>query len=195
MPPPRPWRLQVALEAAIVLAAIAAVAVCVPPLPQQAAYHDLADGRALWGVPNAGNVLSSIVMAAPGALGLAALWQSAAARRQGRGAPSPTESACWAVCCAGMLGVGVASIYYHLAPCTPRLLWDRLCIAPSFTALLAAVVAERRGATAGGAALLVLTSAGLGSVWHWHTSEAAGRGDLRWYLLIQVGSGELPAEW
>lgn len=197
MPPPAlPWRAQAACEAALVLAAIVGVAAFVPRLPQREAYHDLADRRPLWGLPNAGNVLSSVVLAAPGALGLAVLWQSAAARGRGRargsgGRRSAVESVCWSVCFAGMLGVGAASVYYHLAPSTPRLLWDRLCIAPSFAALLAAVVAERRGGAAGATVLLLLASAGVASVWHWHAGEAAGRGDLRWYLLIQVGSGAL----
>ena len=50
---------------------------------------------------------------------------------------------------AGVALTGLGSAYYHWAPDTPRLFWDRLPMTVGFMALLAAIVAERVSVTAG----------------------------------------------
>lgn len=109
------------------------------------------------------------------------------------------------------------SAYYHLQPNTERLAWDRLgmvsrgacagrrwcCVllpplgchpaslpqALTFASLNAGVVAERCSHTAGLLSLLPLQLAAAGSVAAWQASEAAGKGDLRAYLLVQGLAG------
>src|SRR5579871_3712937 len=46
------------------------VAFCLPPIPQDPAYHDFADGRTILGVPNLLNVISNLPFVVVGALGL-----------------------------------------------------------------------------------------------------------------------------
>lgn len=76
------------------------------------------------------------------------------------------------------------SARYHLNPEHATLAWDRLGMCCTFASLLAAVIAERRRAAAGVLALPLLLMAACGSVLWWQASEAAGRGDLRWYALM-----------
>lgn len=84
------------------------------------------------------------------------------------------------------------SAYYHLNPTNATLAWDRLGMALTFASLLCASVAQRRRPGAGAALLAPLLLAAAGSVAAWQASEAAGRGDLRPYLLVQGLTGELP---
>ena len=179
------------------LAAVAAAA-AMHPTAQARSYHSFADQRSLWGVPNCANVLSSLPIGAPGLAGLWLLSRHGAARGGARSrapaaaasTPAAAELAAWAAACLGTLLIAAGSVYYHLAPSTPTLVFDRLGIAITFSGLLSAVVAERRGPAAGGAVLGVLLLAGPASVAWWHASEAAGSGDLRWYLLVQLTAGE-----
>jgi hypothetical protein len=71
------------------LAGLAAVALLlVPPIPQDPAYHRLADSRPWLGIPNALNVLSNAGFLLVGALGLAFV---AAGGRGGRAFRQPGE--------------------------------------------------------------------------------------------------------
>ena len=54
-----------------------------------------------------------------------------------------------------------------------------------FTAILAAIIAERISLRAGLLSLVPLIAAGIGSVVYWQMTELAGRGDLRPYVLVQ----------
>ena len=161
--------------------AAAAVLRWLPPIPQDAAYHAFADGRALLGVPNFLNVVSNAAFVLVGALGLHALW---------RGRPAPVFGAAWERTAfvgvfAGTALTGVGSAWYHLAPTNATLVWDRLPITLVLMALSAAVVGERLGARAGRWLLPALPAAGAASVVYWYASEAAGAGDLRPYGLVQ----------
>lgn len=82
------------------------------------------------------------------------------------------------------------SARYHLSPNTATLAWDRLGMCCTFASLLAAVIAQLRSAAAGLLALAPLLAAACGSVLWWQASEAAGRGDLCWYALVQGLAGE-----
>jgi hypothetical protein len=85
----------------------------------------------------------------------------------------------------GVALTGLGSAYYHWAPDTPRLFWDRLPMTVGFMALLAAIVAERVSVTAGLVVLGPLIAAGVGSIIYWRASELRGAGDLRPYALVQ----------
>src|SRR6185295_14085143 len=102
-----------------------------PPVPQDPAYHRMADTRPLWGIDNALNVLSNAPFLLVGALGLAGL------RHRVR-LLDPRERRPWAVFFAGLFLTGIGSAYYHLATDNDRLLWDRLPLAITFMGLFAA---------------------------------------------------------
>jgi hypothetical protein len=159
--------------------ALAAAAVS-PPIPQDPAYHRLADGRTFFGIPNALNVVSNAPFVLVGALGAWAIRPGGRARFiEGR------ERWPWAVFFAGLFLTGFGSAYYHLAPDNQRLMWDRLPLAMALMGLFAAIVMERIGVRIGLALLGPLVAIGLASVLWWHAGELEGRGDLRLYAIVQ----------
>jgi hypothetical protein len=156
-----------------------------PAIPQDPAYHDMADRRTLLGIPNALNVLSNVPFAFVGAFGLAML-------RRARSRPSPLVDP-WTRWPYGVAFVAIVltafgSGYYHLAPGNARLLWDRLPIAVVCAGLVAAVVAECGGLALARRLLVPLLALAVGSVLYWSWTEGRGAGDLRPYAFVQFGS-------
>ena len=168
------------------LAAAAVGVFSLPALPQDPAYHVMADRRTLLGIPHALNVLSNLPFAVTGGLGLAAV---AAARRRLRS----FRADAWRAAAYGALFGGVAltafgSSYYHLAPDNARLIWDRLPMTVGFMGLLAAMLDERVRRGLARVALVPLLIVGAFSVAWWGYTESRGAGDLRLYGLVQFGS-------
>jgi hypothetical protein len=174
--------VRIAVLLGVAGAAGAAIAVF-PPIPQDPTYHRFADTRPLGSVANGWNVLSNLAFLLVGRYGL---W------RVGRAPTGPRtafldarERWPYALFFAGVALTGLGSAYYHWAPDTPRLFWDRLPMTVGFMALLAAIVAERVSVTAGLVVLGPLIAAGVGSIIYWRASELRGAGDLRPYALVQ----------
>lgn len=164
------------------LAALAAAgAWLVPPIPQDPAYHHLADSRAWRGIPNALNVLSNVGFLVVGALGLA--FVTGAGARVFR---EPAERWPYAVFFGGLLLTGFGSAYYHWEPGNVRLAWDRLPLAITLMGLLVATISDRIGVKAGSWLLAPLVATAVGSVIYWYWTEQQGAGDLRLYALVQV---------
>jgi hypothetical protein len=157
-----------------------------PPLPQDPAYHLMADQRALLGIPNCLNVLSNLFFAVAGLMGLAAIF----CRRAERPTPfaDPWERWPYAALFAGTALTAFGSAYYHLAPDNARLVWDRLPMTLGFMGLLTAVLAERVSLPVGRRLFCPLLLFGAGSVAYWYWSELRGGGDLRPYVLVQFGA-------
>jgi amino acid transporter len=182
MPDPVPGsttstRVRVVVLASVVAAACG-VALALPPIPQDPAYHAFADARRWLGVPNFQNVATNAPFLAVGAAGLAA------ARRATNLDPSLRRA--YAVFFAAVAAVAFGSGWYHLAPTTQSLFWDRLPMSVAFGALCAALIGERLGARAGRALLAPLVIACVASVVWWRVTEERGRGDLRPYVLAQA---------
>jgi hypothetical protein len=170
---------------AILIAATAAlivVAFLLPRIPQWATYHDFADQRAWLGIPNFLDVVSNLPFAIVGLLGLSFL----AGRESVARFHDPRERWPWWVVCFGLLLTAFGSSYYHWTPDNAHLVWDRLPMAVTFMALVAAVVTERISVRAGLWLLPVLVGIGMWSVLAWYASEQRGAGDLRFYAFIQV---------
>jgi Ceramidase len=163
------------------------VAVIVPPIPQDPAYHDFADRRGLLGVPNALNVLSNLPFLVVGAAGLAFLARD---RSTGAGTAFLTaaERQPYWLLFAGVALTGIGSAYYHWTPDNATLFWDRLPMTIAFMALLSSVIAERIDLTAGLRLLAPLLAVGVLSTLYWHVGEQRGAGDLRPYALVQFGT-------
>jgi hypothetical protein len=160
---------------------IAVIAIPLPPIPQPQAYHNFADHRAWLGISNFGDVASNLPFAVIGLFGLMVLFTSQAVMFS-----DPRERWLYVVMFAGLILTAFGSTYYHLAPGNARLVWDRIPIMIVFMALLAAVIAERVGVSAGLYLFPVLQAAGVGSVLLWRAGDLRGHDDLRFYAAVQV---------
>lgn len=160
-------------------AASAALAAALAPIPQDPAYHRMADSRRFLDIPNALNVLSNVPFMVAGLAGLGALASGTLAF------VDPRERWPYAVFFVGLALTGLGSAWYHLSPGDTRLMWDRVPLAVTIMALLAAMIAERIGVGAGVGLLAPLVALGVGSVLYWHAGETRGHGDLRLYGLVQ----------
>lgn len=149
----------------------------IPPIPQPAAYHQFADARTLWDIPNALNVLSNLPFL------LVGMWGLLVVRRANF--TDSRERLPYGVLFAGVAVTAFGSAYYHWAPDNDRLVWDRLPITFGFMGLFAGMVSERVSLRAGRTLLWPLVAAGVASVFYWHWTETQGAGDLRPYLLVQ----------
>lgn len=165
------------LAASAVLCAIAAVVV--PPMAQPLSYHEFADCRTIWSIPNFFNVLSNLPFLIGGVLGIALIWQGGGAFLD------PREQLPYLVFFLGALLTSFGSAYYHLAPDNPRLVWDRLPMTLGFAGLVAAAVAERASLRLGLRSLWPLLAVGAGTVIYWYATERLGRGNLMPYAIYQ----------
>ena len=167
----------------VVAIVIAIIALFLPPIPQPLAYHNFADQRGWFGIPNFGDVVSNLPFAIVGLWGLIFLFDP----RPGTFS-DPRERWLYLVMFPGLILTAFGSAYYHLAPGNARLVWDRIPIMMVFMALLAAVIAERISVVAGLWLFPLLQAAGIGSVLVWRAGELQGHGDLRFYAAVQVYS-------
>jgi hypothetical protein len=155
-----------------------------PRIPQDPAYHQFADQRTFFGIPNCLNVISNAPFLLVGGLALGFLFR---APREGEKSAfiNPPERWPYAAFFLGVALTSVGSTYYHLAPSNGTLIWDRLPMTVAFVSFFAAVVAERISLKAGIWLLLPLILIGVGSVAYWNFTEIHGRGDLRPYGYVQ----------
>ena len=135
-----------------------------PPLLQNQSYHEFADQRELFGIPNFWNVVSNLPFIAVGAIGLLCLRRDATT----------------VVLFSGIFLTGFGSSYYHLNPNDNTLFWDRLPMTFCFAAILAAVVEERVDLRAGAMLLRPLLAIGVFSLLLWRWTD-----DLRLYAWAQ----------
>jgi len=135
-----------------------------PPLLQDQSYHQFADQRELFGIPNFWNVVSNLPFIAVGVVGLLRVRRDATT----------------IVLFTGLFLTGFGSSYYHLNPNDGTLFWDRLPMTLCFAAILAAVVEERVDARAGAMLLRPLLAIGIFSLLLWRWTD-----DLRLYAWAQ----------
>ncbi len=153
----------------------------VPPFPQPLWYHNFADRRCLLCIPHTLNVVSNLPFLLVGIWGVCCLLRT----KPLQGFQDPSERWPYVAFFAFIALTGVGSAYYHLDPNNDRLLWDRLPLAMAFMALFAIIIAERINRRVGMALFVPLVVLGGASVVYWHATEVWGRGDLRFYLLVQ----------
>lgn len=164
------------------LAASMTVLLLVDPIPQDPDYHRFADSRVWFGIPNFSDVMSNAGFALVGMLGI---WL-VVGKRRGEIFPDPRDSRAYLVLFIGVGLVSLGSAYYHLDPSNERLFWDRLPMSVAFMAFCSAIVADRIDAKAGNSwLLLILVGLGMTSLFYWMWTESMGRGDLRFYGLVQ----------
>lgn len=166
----------------LVAGLLAGLALMLPPVAQPLQYHDFADQRACFGLPNCLDTASNALFVLVGAVGLIFL---RGARRH-RSFIDSREAWPYALFFFALIPLGFASAYYHLAPDNTRLAWDRAAMALVFMAWFAAILCERVSLKAGLILLPLLLVLGLSSVAWWYWSETQGMGDLRFYGLMQM---------
>lgn len=131
------------------------------PIAQLPDYNNFADQRALWGIPNAADVLSNVPFIVIGSWGL---WAATGHR----------------LFFAGIVLTALGSTYYHLAPDNDRLFWDRLPIALTCAGLLTAYRRDTQGPRPKWLMPALVLAAIATTAW-WHAT-----GDLRPYIVMQA---------
>jgi hypothetical protein len=142
-------RTRLAILAAIAILAAAILFGAFPPIAQDAAYHDFADRRSIWGIPNFWNVVTNLPFLAVALWGLRAFRSSTAFLYR-------WERLAYAILLAGVALIAFGSGYYHWHRNSATLLWDRIPMTVAFMSLLAATIGERTTASAGRLLLLPL---------------------------------------
>ncbi len=178
------WRLWLLCVLSVGMLLLAAL---VPPIPQPLEYHQFADQRTYFGIPNFFNVVSNGAFLLVGMAGLGFLLRSGGTHAA-HAFVAPPERWPYLVLFLNVAMVCIGSAYYHLAPDNERLMWDRLPIAIGIMALLAATLSERVSPKVGLRLLPVLIAIGVGSVMHWNWSEQRGDGNLNFYIVVQFYS-------
>jgi hypothetical protein len=177
----RLWLLGVLSVAMLLIAGLA------PPVPQPVEYHQFADQREFFGIPNSFNVVSNVGFLLVGMAGMLFVTCSGMTRKN-IAFVDPRERWPYLVLFASVAVTSFGSAYYHLAPDNDRLMWDRLPMAAAITALVAATLAERVSVRAGLRLLPLLVVLGAGSVLYWNWSEQQGGGNLNFYIVVQFYS-------
>lgn len=175
------WRY-VVLGAVVV--AMVVVMGLAPRIPQSEAYHNFADQRAFFGIPNFLDSISNIFFLIVGVLGIQFTLRAGAASAF----IESRERIPYLIFFVAVALTAFGSAYYHLAPTDARLVWDRLPMSLAFGSLLAAVVAERISVRAGVRLLVPLLVLAAASVLYWNFTQSQGRGDLRPCAVTQFGS-------
>jgi Ceramidase len=172
----RSWRGRL-LAAVTAVCAIAAL--LLPAMPQPLSYHQFADCRTIWSIPNFFNVVSNLPFLAGGVLGLAQIY------RGGGRFVDAREQLPYLVFFLGAVLTCFGSAYYHAAPDNARLVWDRLPMTLGFAGLVAAALAERAALERGLRSLWPLLAAGVLTTLYWYGTERLGRGNLVPYAAFQ----------
>jgi len=159
------------LAALVIMTALALL--LIPPIYQDPQYHQFADERSIWGVPNFWNVASNAPYLVVAVFGLWSLLRRPRLLRD-------WDLAIHIVLALGLIAVAAGSSWYHLRPDSTTLFWDRLPMTLVFMSLLASMIRERISENIGRWLFLPLLGAGILSVLHWKFS-----GDLRFYAAIQ----------
>lgn len=160
-------------------AVLAAVFLLTPPVPQDPAYHDFADTRSLFGIPNFWNVASNLPFMLIGGWGVLAVFRRSEVICQ------PGLELAYIVFFSGIFLTAFGSGWYHLSPDNEPLVWDRLPMTIGFAGLFSIIVGEFISARTGRAILVPLLLAGVASVEYWAWTETRGLGDLRPYAIVQ----------
>ena len=179
------------LGAALLLACLALLAIALfgPSLEQPGHYHAFADRRHLFGIPNMMDVLSNLMFAGFGVLGL---WRT---RRMPRGMHSTDQQRLASLFFVGLVATALLSSWYHLKPDDAGLAVDRFGMTIAFAGLLGLAAGTRISDRAGQWIALAVLAGGASSIWTWSATGNV----LPWATLqfggmaLMLGLGCLPA--
>ena len=140
------------------------------PVSQDLDYHQFADNRSVFGIPNGFNVLSNLPFLVVGLLGLGYCH----ANNTLPGVRS------WQAFFTAVALLAVGSSYYHYSPTNATLVWDRLPMTLAFMGLFVALLSEHLDHRLQRFLLIPALLVGLLSVWCWSVTD-----DLRFYVWVQ----------
>lgn len=166
---------------------VIAAALVLPPVSQPVDYHQFADQQSFLNIPNFNDVVSNLAFLLSGGAGLVYLFRIYQTPEQ-KAFLNRIECLPYLVLFLSVIATALGSMFYHWAPDNTNLLWDRLPIAMSITALLAATLVDRVSPTLGLWSLPVLITMGVLSVLYWYWTEQQGIGNLNFYIVIQFYS-------
>lgn len=160
---------------AVALICFVVLMIVTPAIPQSQDYHNFADQRTFFGIPNALNVISNFPFLIIGFIGLVLC-------HHGNYFKLSLQGELWGWTCfyVGVASVGIGSSYYHLKPDDASLVWDRLPMTVAFTSIIAIFIIERIDERKGMISIIPLVLAGVISIVYWRFFD-----DLRPYALIQ----------
>ena len=141
------------------------------PFGQDPNYHDFADRRTFFGIPNFFDVTSNLAFLLVGIAGLRICLRNCLDKSRNA----------WVALFAGVTLVSAGSAYYHWDPGNQTLLWDRLPMTIGFMGLFAALLGEYIGERLGVLLLAPALILGFASVVYWHWFD-----DLRFYYWVQL---------
>ncbi len=149
------------------------------PISQDQNYHHFKDARTVLCIPNFWNVVSNIPFLIVGILGIYKLSYQTTLNI------NPEIKTAYALLFFATCLVGLGSGYYHFWPTNETLLWDRLPMAIAYMALFMIIIGEFISIKASRIMLFPAVLAGISSVAYWYYTETLGRGDLRFYIIVQ----------
>ncbi len=154
----------------------------VGPIPQDKSYHNFADKRRIFGVPNFFDVISNLPFLLIGIWGMLKLLGS----QMTKSLRIP-----FFIFSIGVVLTSFGSSYYHLKPENSTLFWDRLPMTLAFMSFFCAVISDYISEKVGRIVLAPALIFGLASVIFWHFTEQFSVGDLRPYAIVQFLPGVL----
>ena len=167
----------------IILMAITVVIIVavffVDPVAQDTRYHQFADMTGAAGIPNVWNVLSNAPLILIGIFGLLK------SRKYFQGRVRESYFVTCEIFFIGLILTGFGSIYYHLSPTNETLVWDRIPMTISFMSFFTFIISFHINQKVGAVLLWPLLVIGVTSVLYWSFTEGLGRGDLRFYAVVQ----------
>jgi hypothetical protein len=141
-----------------------------PSIPQNQNYHNFADRKAFFEIPNFLDVMSNIAFLFTGIAGLGVCFRKNLGVMQ----------TAWFVLFIGVALVSVGSAYYHWSPNNQTLVWDRLPMTLGFMGLFVVMLGEYINEQFS-KFLIPAIVLGFSSVIYWHLFD-----DLRFYIWIQL---------
>lgn len=168
------------LWTAVLATAASVLALALPPIPQDPAYHKFADSRVFLNMPNVLDVLSNIPLVVLGIIGIALCV------KKGDTDPAPEADRLKILLFMSVVLTGVGSFIYHRQPDNFSILWDRLPLSVMFMAAYLVILADRISPRIASALFWPTLVAGPASVLYWYGSELQGSGDLRFYGIVQL---------
>lgn len=159
------------------LAIIAIIALLIiGPIPQNQEYHNFADTRSFFGIPNFWDVTTNLLFLVVG------IWSWFYVSKN---ISVSTFKAIAATLSLGFILLCFGSGYYHLSPNDFTLVFDRIPMAVIFMSFFSIFIHDYIDEKKASTAFYILIPLGILSVIYWYFTEVAGNGDLRLYILVQ----------
>ena len=158
---------------------MALVIMFVPPVSQDPGYHVFADQRNISGIPHFWNVVTNIPFLVLGIIGFFKI------QKQELTGILPDFFRAYLAFFIGLVPIGLGSGYYHLDPSNSTLVGDRMAITVTFMSFFVLIFGESISTRTASRLLVPLLFLGISSVVYWNITENLGKGDLRFYALVQ----------